>query len=507
MSELKQLLGSKDWNEHPLGPYEGWPVTLRTALGLMMESRFPKMIFWGEPMYCFYNDAFRPSLGSHGKHPSTFGMAYKDAYPEATKKMLPLMREVLHSGKATYFENQLVPIYRNGQLSEAFWTFTHYPIRSIEGNIEGIFLDCFEMGASYSSYESGEETEDFRSLADTISQPVFATSDIGSITYSNNKLLEYSGKTFEDLQKLGWSTIVHEEDLEDFMAGWQEAIKKTEEYITELRYLRHDGQPNWFLTHIIPVLNTGGNVDRWVGSATDIQDFKYQQKEKDIFIGMASHELKTPVTSIKGYVQMLQKMYAKSGDEFLTSSLRTLDRQIKSLTNLISDMLDLSKMQTGNLELNLENILVDELIKDVIAELSHVHQEHNFIYNNACNDYIHGDKDRISQVLINFLTNAIKYAPSSRDILITCESDEDHTRVSVTDKGVGLSPLEESKVFERFYRAQGLSQKTFPGLGIGLFIAEDIIRRHKGKIGVKSVENEGSTFYFSLPTINLLVHE
>lgn len=465
------------------------------------------MVFWGDKFYCFYNDAFRPRLGSEGKHPSTFGMPYKEAYPESSQKMLPIMKEVLKSGIATFHEKQLVPLYRNGQLSEAFWTYSHYPIRSTEGKIEGVFLDCFELGASNASGVVSQETEDFRSLADTISQPVFATNDKGGISYANRSFLDYVGKTFEEVQNFGWSSMMHRDDINDFMAGWKKAIQNTEEYITELRYIRHDGEPHWFLTHIIPVIDAEGKVERWVGSATDIQALKHQEEEKDIFIGMASHELKTPVTSIKGYVQMLKKMYAKSEDAFLTSSLDKLDRQVKSLTNLISDMLDLSRMKTGNLELNLENVHVDELITDVIEELSHVHQDHNFIYAGGCPDYIHGDKARLGQVLINFLTNAIKYAPDSMDIRIICENEDGNTRVSVIDKGVGLSKQDKLKVFQRFYRAEGQSQTTYSGLGIGLFIADDIIRRHDGRIGVESKENEGSTFFFVLPTISLPADE
>jgi len=496
MSNIKDLLRQTDWSSHPLGPYENWPTTLKSALRIMSESQFPKMVFWRKEFYCFYNDAFRPSLGSTGKHPSTFGMAYDEAYPEAKHRMRPLMESIFNGGESTSFVDQLIPIYRNGQISEAYWTFSHSPLREEDGTIVGVFLDCFE---TTSSRKNQEATKDFRSLSDSISQPVFATNTKGGITYSNSNFLAYTGKTFGELQDFGWNSIIPAEDLDKVMKGWMEAIKTDQPYTTEIRYIRHDGQARWFLASVVPVFDSAGKAERWVGSAVDIQNLKDQETEKDIFIGMASHELKTPVTSIKGYVQLLQRAYGNGKDEFLISSLNTLDKQVKSLTKLIGDMLDISKIKTGNVALDLEVFSVDELVKDVIGELSHVNPDHQFIYNKVACDNIFGDRERIGQVLVNFLTNAIKYAPDSHKISIECETKDDRIRVSVIDQGVGLSPADRERVFERFFRSEGKRQDTFPGFGIGLYVAADIIHRHNGIIDVESSLGKGSNFYFELP--------
>lgn len=492
----------KDWSSHPLGPYEFWPTTLKCALNIIKHSKFPKLIFWGVDLFVFYNDAFRQSIGTE-KHPATIGMRFDDAYPESKRRMRPVIEKVLQTGESSYFVDELVPIQRNGCISEAYWTFSHSPLMDEFGTPLGIFLDCFETTDSFTKTSlSRPAARDFKSLSDSLSQPVFATDATGVITYANSSLLAYTGKSFEELQSAGWEDIVPAEDLENVIDDWKDAVALKSSYSTEVRYKKHNGEIRSFLVSCIPVLDVNGSVIRWVGSSFDIQSLKDQEKEKDIFIGMASHELKTPVTSIKAYVQLLLRKYATNEDKLLANSLTKLDAQVNSLTILIKDMLDLSKMKTGNLELNKGQFCVDNIIRDVIDELALVHINHNFNYQNPDKSVIYCDKDRISQVLINLLTNAIKYAPDSYEISITCESTNDTLRVSITDKGIGLSKSDLEHVFERFYRSEGKNQATFPGFGIGLYIAADIVQRHNGSIGAESTLGVGSTFYFDLPISN-----
>ncbi len=229
---------------------------------------------------------------------------------------------------------------------------------------------------------------------------------------------------------------------------------------------------------------------------------KIQENQKDLFIGMASHELKTPVTSIKGYIQLLCKKYKDSDDVFLTNVLTTVDKDILTLTSLITDLLNLSKMKSGGLEITKSYFNLYELLKKTIGQIELINPKHTISYPEMCEIEMLGDQERLGQVLINFLTNAIKYAPQSCKIEVNCEVTANEVTVSVKDYGIGINKENQKRIFKRFYREEGKDEKTFPGFGIGLYVASEIIKKHKGKIGVESAKGKGSTFYFKIPRVN-----
>ncbi len=165
-----------------------------------------------------------------------------------------------------------------------------------------------------------------------------------------------------------------------------------------------------------------GNVETWVGTSTDIQEIKELDQQKDHFISIASHELKTPITSIKGYIQILLSTYDESEDSFLKKSLTAVDKQIVKLTNLISDLLDLSKLKVGNLHLVKESFKMNDLITEVVEEISLIKQDYTIEVSLETNAEIFADRERIAQVIINFLTNAIKYSPQNKLIQVKVSS-------------------------------------------------------------------------------------
>jgi signal transduction histidine kinase len=214
--------------------------------------------------------------------------------------------------------------------------------------------------------------------------------------------------------------------------------------------------------------------------------------------------LKTPVTSIKGYVQLLLDSGKNDDDPLpplmVKSSLTSIDKQITRLTRLMSELLDLSKIETGRLELNKEVFSLNELVIETVQDVLYTNSKHNIhIYHDfSCNVY--GDKDRIGQVLINFLVNAIKYSPRSDKIEVDVrQAGKRSVSVSVKDYGIGIEKKYHEKIFERFFRAEGKEEQTFPGFGIGLFIAKEMIQRHGGTIHLESERGNGSVFTFTLP--------
>jgi signal transduction histidine kinase len=230
----------------------------------------------------------------------------------------------------------------------------------------------------------------------------------------------------------------------------------------------------------------------------ETEDLVYRRDE---FFSIASHELKTPVTSLKAYTQLLLMDAAANDDSQHKNMLERMDLQINKLTALINDLLDTSKIENGHLSYNKEYFQLKDVISEVIAAIQPVLTENEIVFKNKANANIYGDRDRIGQVVSNFIMNAIKYAPESKQIIVELNKEDGKVICSVQDFGKGIAAEEQQKIFERFYRVSGNNLNTFPGLGLGLFICKDIIEKHDGKIGVESEKGRGSIFYFELPVI------
>lgn len=344
-----------------------------------------------------------------------------------------------------------------------------------------------------------DREEKFRLLSNEMPQFVWTSDPEGRLNYFNQSVYKYSGLNESILENDRWIEIVHPDDREENLALWTNAIATGEDFLLEHRFRRKDGIYRWQLSRAKALKDSNGNITMWVGTSTDIQDIKELEEQKDYFISMASHELKTPITSIKGYIQLLEGKYRNSEDLLLKNALKVVHKQIESLTTLVGDLLDVSKIKTGGLQLRTKPFSINNLINEVIAEIQQMNPQNEINFSWDKEITVVADEENIRQVIINFLTNAVKYSPNAKQVSVSLKSAENKLTVSVTDAGIGISEENQSKIFERFYRVEGKNEKTFPGFGIGLYIAAEIIRKHKGTIGVNSEMGKGSTFYFTLP--------
>ena len=339
----------------------------------------------------------------------------------------------------------------------------------------------------------------FRLLANSLAQQVWTADAQGKIFYFNETVYKYSGLSESELEEGGWIHMVHPEDREENMRVWTDSITSGKDFLIEHRFKRYDGEYRWQLSRALPQRDAEGNIQMWVGSSTDIQDIKEQEQQKDYFISMASHELKTPLTSIKGYVQILQAMQPKVEVSFLEKSLRIIDKQINTLTSLIAELLDVSKIKSGGLDFKKERFELNELIEEVVTEIRHINPSFTIDLKTCEKIMVHADRNRIGQVLVNLLNNAVKYSPKSHLINVSCEINQNLVEITVEDFGIGINKPDQQKIFNRFYRVEGRNEKTFPGFGIGLFISSEIIKRHHGEITLKSKGGQGSIFSIQFP--------
>src|SRR5579859_840014 len=230
----------------------------------------------------------------------------------------------------------------------------------------------------------------------------------------------------------------------------------------------------------------------------------YQEAQKaisvrDDFISIASHELRTPVTSLKLYVAVLQKQLARFGEENVTYSLTKMDAQLNKLTLLIKDLLNVSRIELGRLDFQQELFDLNEVVKETVEQIQPTTRKHGIRVEGQISRPAWGDKDRVGQVLTNLLTNAIKYSPQADTIIVRITSTDEAAVVSIQDFGIGIEKEHLHAIFERFYRVTDPDEKTYPGLGIGLYISHEIIKRHGGTLSVESEKGRGSVFSFTLP--------
>lgn len=231
----------------------------------------------------------------------------------------------------------------------------------------------------------------------------------------------------------------------------------------------------------------------------DITNRKQLEKQKDDFIGIVSHELKTPLTSIKAFSQILDKHLLRIKDTQGSFFLSKMINQIETLTQLMASFANVYKIQNGKLFLHKKNFFINDLIDSIISDFKHIAKSHVFVYKNHPKVTVYADRERISQVLINLISNAVKYSPNGNKVVIEISQDLKNVTVSIQDFGLGIPKEEQDKIFDRFFRVKGKKEQNISGLGLGLYISYEIVIQHKGKIWVDSEEGKGSTLYFTLP--------
>jgi PAS domain S-box-containing protein len=338
-----------------------------------------------------------------------------------------------------------------------------------------------------------------RNITTAAPTTLWMSDEAGQITYINQTWVDWTGHTYEQNLGTGWLQSIHTDDRQKVAEKLMGDHAPDTLYEVEFRLHHTDGTTHWCILNGQPQYNNNGSFSGYIGACIDITEQKLLQRQKDDFIGIASHELKTPVTSIKAYTQVLEKMLLKNEQIKEAGMISKMDAQINRLTSLIGDLLDVTKINSGKLQFNDREFDFIPMVKDLVEDLQRTTEKHTLIENYTEIGMVYGDKERIGQVISNLITNAIKYSPQADEIIINTTIKDNHVNLCVQDFGIGISKDKLCKVFEQFYRVSGDMQHTFPGLGLGLYISSEIIKREGGKIWVTSSEGKGSTFCFSLP--------
>ncbi|MEO6539181.1 MAG: CheR family methyltransferase, partial [Ferruginibacter sp.] len=382
--------------------------------------------------------------------------------------------------------------------AERYFNFSYQPIYDEDNKITGVLVFGYEVTEQLLAKKiQFEYAQHFHTIADTMPQKMNTTDPEGNIDYLNQQWYEYTNMNIEDLKDWGWEKIIHPDDLAITVKKWEEVIKSGEEYHLEHRFLRYDGTYRWHLSRGTALKDVDGKITSWIGTHTDINEQKIKEHQKDEFISIASHEMKTPLTSAKAYLQLLEMSLDKK-DEATSLYVKKASYAVARLSELISELMDVSKIQHGKLDYNISTFNFNEMIKHTVEDINSISLKHAIVATGTVGSAVEGDRERLQQVVINLLNNAIKYSPDSLDVYINVAEKDGEVKVSVKDNGIGISKQHLNKIFDRYYRVEEHAIQ-FQGLGIGLFISNEIIQRHHGKLWAESEPGKGSTFSFTIP--------
>jgi PAS domain S-box-containing protein len=342
-----------------------------------------------------------------------------------------------------------------------------------------------------------ESESRFRSMMETIPQIAWTNTIKGEIVFYNQRWFNYTGLNKKQTKLAGFNAIIHPEDLKLGNNQFRSILDAKEGGEFQIRVKRRDKLYLWHLIRLMPIMNEENQIQLWIGTATDIQELKILQQHKDDFITIASHELKTPITSLQGSLQLLNRIKDNPPSGMLSKLIVNANKSLHKVNALIEGLLNSTMANQGHLHINKQHFNLSKVINECCYDVCE-DGVYKVNIEGDMNLELHADPLRIGQIVNNFINNAIKYAPKSKTIKIHIEKINDTAKVSVIDNGPGIQANKLDYLFDRYYRAEDAeSQST--GLGLGLYICAEIIKKHNGLIGVTSELDVGSTFWFTLP--------
>ncbi len=338
------------------------------------------------------------------------------------------------------------------------------------------------------------EKNKFETVAAHIPEMIWTASRNGKINYVNKRFADYFELSDLKFENNRISGLIHPADAAQARRSWVAAIRQGEDFTLQIRLSNRLHQYNWYLFKGTPFRNSAGEIEKWLGSCLNIHDHVQELERRDEFISVASHELKTPITSLNLTLQLL----GIRSNGFTDKQFKLIEqasRNAKKINTLIDDLLNVKRLTEGQLALNLQRVNVRRMIQECIdAIFADTSPDITVSADDSLE--IFADEHRIGQVLTNFINNAVKYSPLS-PIRVDAQPTEAKIKISVADQGPGIASDKLPRLFERYYRADH-SGKEYSGLGLGLYISAEIISRHGGKIGVDSEPGKGSVFWFTI---------
>lgn len=559
--EMGALIRSLDWSMTPLGPVESWPQSLRTSVSICLASHFPMLIWWGPELVMLYNDAYRPMLGTT-KHPQSMGQRGRECWPEIWDIIGPMLEGVLRKGEATWSENQLLPLDRNGYVEECYFTFSYSPIRDETGGIGGVFTAVTETTRQVlgdrrlrTLHDLAERSAEARTAEEVCLIAAETLADnTADIPFALLYVLAQDGKTARLAGSSGLATGTTASPLVVEVAGTSAErfdAWPLEEVIGTGQGVRIDRLPaclNTLLQQngdsmpcsalVLPISRPGqqnpygilvagisplrildddyrsffelvvGQVANAIAKARAYQEARERaealaalDRAKTDFFSNVSHEFRTPLTLILGPVEdaLVDTDHVLLPDQ--RERLEIVRRNSLRLLKLVNTLLDFSRVESERIQAFYEPTALATFTTELASTFRSAieHAHLTFVVNcPPLTEPVYVDHDMWEKIVLNLLSNAFKFTFEGQ-ITVSLQQNDSHAILKVSDTGIGIPAEELPNIFKRFHRVRGARVRTHEGSGIGLALVQDLIRLHGGTIHVTSVVGEGTTFTVSIP--------
>jgi signal transduction histidine kinase len=555
---MGELMRAHDWSATPVGPVGTWPQSLRTALNILLDSRYPMYIAWGPDFVQFYNDGYRPILGST-KHPHALGRSTRETFAEIWDFIGPMFEEVMRSGRPTYLEDQILPLDRHGYVEECYFTFCYSAVRTESGDVGGVFVTVSEttqrvigerrlrvlsdLGATSTSAQDVriavarveavleqyatdlpfvllylvDERGDARLAARTglpeghpAAPPTLSLPDGADVPWSLKRVARRGIELVDVAHRFGaissraWPENVATAAVVPIMRSSQEASLDAVLVVGLNPRRAFDDEYRTWIGLVAGQIGAGITAARsYEEERQRAQALAELDRAKTAFFSNVSHEFRTPLTLMLGPVEDLLGHPASPLAPPDRAKLELLHRNGLRLLKLVNTLLDFARLEAGRVEVSFEPIDLARATADLASAFRAAVERAGIRLVVDCADVgepVFVDVSMWEKIVFNLLANAFKFTHEGeiRIALRRLEGDA-AVRLTVADTGIGISPEELPHVFERFHRVEGVRARTHEGSGIGLALVQELVRLHDGRVAVTSTEGAGTTFTVDLP--------
>lgn len=509
---MRALMREHDWTASPLGHPRDWPQALCTTVALMLDSKFPMFVAWGDELGFLYNDAYSVILGA--KHPASLGQRFRDVWSDIWDDIAPLVERTMR-GESIYLDRFPLTMRRHGYDEETWFRFSYSPVRRDDGMVAGMFCACVEITNEVLAqrYRDEENTrlvslfEEAPSIIAVLRGPdhVFELTNRSYLTLVGHR--DLIGKPVRDampeVEGQGYFEL-----LDQVYTSGQPFVG----HAVPLRVQREPGAPleECFLDFVYqPIRDQYGKVTGIFLEGSDVtvrkrieDELREANRQKDDFLAMLAHELRNPLAPITTAAQLLQRGQMDAPGIARASAI--IARQAQHMTALVNDLLDVSRVTRGQVTMAQENVAVESLVYEAVEQVRPLIDgcQHALFLDIEPGLYVLGDRTRLIQVLSNILNNAAKYTPAGGRIVLSVRTDGGDVRIAVRDNGQGIELPVLPYIFDLFIQAERTPDRSQGGLGLGLALVKSLVLLHDGRVDALSDGlGEGSEFVVYLPLL------
>jgi signal transduction histidine kinase len=541
--EMGRLCREHDWAATPLGPVHTWPQSLKTAAGISVAQGVAHCVCWGPELLQIYNDGYREIMGD--KHPDGLGRPVLWSWAEIRDEIAPLFAAVM-AGETVYFEDLRLRVERTGTAEDAYFTFSYSPIHTETGGVGGVLVACFDTTAQVQSraLQSHRDRllDELRLERERLRYVFQQAPSFLAVLRGSDHVFELANDAYYNL--VGRRDIVGRpvrealpEVVEQGFVDLLDAVLTTgEPFVGREIAVRlapapgHEPEERYLDFVYLPVLEPDGSREGVIAHGYDVTEQVRARRDaerllgeserarldaenaraeaeaanraKADFLASMSHELRTPLNAIGGYVELIDVGIHGSVTEDQHRALQRIAANQRHLLTLINDILAFATLEAGSIEFDLRPLPASEVLGSLDPLMGPLADGRGIAYSvKECDPALHmmGDDERVRQILLNLLGNAIKFTPSGGWVVLSCTRDGAWVDTSVQDNGPGIAQDKQQKIFDPFTQVDRALNHPQEGVGLGLAISRDLARAMGGDLVVSSTPGEGSTFTLRLP--------